>query len=219
METLLMVRTGSQAHGLATPESDYDAQGVGIVKTAELLSINRGPWHEHAVRKQGQVDAIYWELEHFLQLAVKSNPTALETFLGPVLYSGSDGNALRELFPFVWDSDTAYRAFRGYAAQQRHRFIENHERRAAKYAAARLRVLYWGVELLSTGTFTEQVSDTEIGKTLVEWRAGIFTRDEVETTCAFWETQLTSAHNTSPKHEQDLRPVNTYLLEMRKKYW
>lgn len=39
MEAILKVIVGSQAHGLATPASDFDYRGVFVVPTKEILCV------------------------------------------------------------------------------------------------------------------------------------------------------------------------------------
>ncbi len=60
MTTILKVVVGSQAHGLATPESDFDYRGVFVVPTAEILSLNGTTKTTNWI--EGKDDDTSWEL-------------------------------------------------------------------------------------------------------------------------------------------------------------
>lgn len=231
---ILRCIVGSQAHHLATPESDFDYRGVFVVPTSEILSLGGSPKHTSWI--EGKDDDTSWELGHFLNLAVHCNPTILETFLAPradipkheksVLGGGfyADpetrlGEELRALFPYIWNSTDVKNAFLGYGWNQRKKFLEEKDKRPNKYAAAFLRVLYNAWELLSTGTFQVDLRGTEIYDTVRRFRNGEYTRGEVIDACYTWQTRVEDAFRKNPKHEADLRPVNEFLLRVRKEEW
>ncbi len=173
MMEILKVLVGSRAHGLHSPESDYDYRAVHVTPTAELLSLPFGKtkgtnWTE------GADDNTSYEVGHFLQLALQSNPSILEVFQAPVItahgehgYIGWDvasqaardsfGNELRALFPHVWSARQVAAAFGGYSHNQQKKFLSSdpkYSQRKRKYAVSYIRVLLQGIELLSTGTFS-----------------------------------------------------------------
>ena len=217
MKDILTVLVGSHAHGLALSTSDVDKRGVFVQPTTSLLKL--GSVKQETRWLEGAVDDTAWELYRFLFLASKSNPSILEVFLGPILFSTDDGDELRSLFPFLWTSHAVYDAFLGYSLAQRKKFLENKDNRSAKYASAYLRTLYWGWELLNIGTFTVHIADTEVGQSVAQYKAGIYTIGEVIQTCHIWEEKLKEAYSANKNHEQNLAPVNDFLIRMRKKYW
>lgn len=76
-DVILFGLTGSQAYGLDTPESDYDWKGIFQVPTRQVLGLYPGTdktRETSAPRPDTQVH----ELEKYLRLAVKCNPTLLE---------------------------------------------------------------------------------------------------------------------------------------------
>jgi hypothetical protein len=91
---ILKSLVGSQAHGLAGPNSDYDYRGVFIVPTDELLSVM--PKYDNTSWIEGKEDNTAHELRDFLQLAIHSNPSILETLVSPVKEEDSWGAELRE---------------------------------------------------------------------------------------------------------------------------
>lgn len=227
---LLKTIVGSQAHGLATPNSDFDYRGVFVIPTSDLLklggNIKTTSWIE------GNDDDTSWEIGHFLNMATKCNPTVLETFLAPVeikMYQEfpmeqrgtiiSLGDELRALFPHVWNSTDVKNAFIGYGLNQRKKFFENKDSRAPKYAAAYLRTLYNAFELLSTGTFHVNLTDTPIYETVRNFKEGRYTPGEVINECFKWETEVLKAYKANPNKETNVEPVNEFLLKIRKGFW
>jgi len=217
MQTILKVIVGSQAHGLATPESDTDYRGVFVVPTKEILQIG-GDKLRTTSWIEGKDDDTSWELGHFLHLATKCNPTILETFLSPVVEKTEEGQMIRDLFPCVWNTRDVTNAFMGYGLNQRKKFLDEKDKRPHKYAAAYLRSLYNGWELIRTGTFTIKISETEIGDTVRRFKNGDYTFGEVIDVCRTWEKKLIDARDNSVEHFPSLDKVNDVLLTIRKKH-
>lgn len=233
--SILKVLVGSQAHGLATPESDYNWRGVFVTPTRELLTL--GGRSQQTTWIEGKEDDTSWEVYKFLQMAVKCNPTVLEVFLAPFAGSVSLGQEdilshppdiatrigyagrLRALFPHVWNSVDVKNAFIGYGLNQRKKFLENTDKRQKKYAVAYLRSLYNGWELLSKGTFTVNMTDTPIFATLKSWKDNKFTLGEVIDMTKHWEEAVERAYKDNPDKKTNMEPVNEFLLELRKDFW
>lgn len=224
---ILKVIVGSQAHGLATPTSDFDYRGVFVIPTTELLKlgnpIKTTSWIE------GNDDDTSWEIGHFLNMATHCNPTILETFLAPVTwhenpvidkaYYDAWGQELRALFPHVWNSRDVMNAFIGYGVNQRKKFFDNKDERAPKYAAAYLRVLYNAYQLLSTGTFDVDLRESPIYEIVKRFKNGVYTPGEVIEECFKWETEVLKAYKANPDKETNTEPVNEFLLKVRKEFW
>ncbi len=231
VKQILRVLVGSQAHGLATPESDYDYRGVFVNPTSEILrlgsKVKDTDWHEDFV------DDTSWEIGHFLNLAIHCNPTILEVFLAPIPIkkdeppvgghyfadASSEGMELRELFPIIWNSKGVFDSFTGYGFNQRKKFLDNKDNRAAKYAAAYLRTLYQGWELLTTGTFTIRIIDTPIGPRVRDWKDGKYSVGEVIQICTDWQVKVEEAYKNNPDKQTDMEKVNEFLLKIRKDNW
>lgn len=236
---ILKVIVGSQAHGLATPTSDFDYRGVFVVPTQEILGL--GNVKQTTNWNEGTNDDTSWEIGHFLNLATHCNPTILETFLAPsvegVMIDETDdgkgnvkqirswGLQLRELFPYVWNSTDVVNAFIGYGLNQRKKFFDDKDKRASKYAVAYLRTLYQAWELLITGTFTVKIIDTEIGPMLREWKnmaSSEILQDhsgEVISECLKWEAKVRKAYDKNPNKQTDYNKINDFLLKVRKEFW
>lgn len=198
--TLLKVIVGSQAHGLATAESDFDYRGVFVVPTEDILTIGAKPDQTSLI--EGKDDDTSWEIGKFLTMATKCNPTVLETFLSPEKESGEWGCQIWELFPHVWNSNDVKNAFIGYGLNQRKKFFDNQDHRAPKYATAYLRTLYNAWELLSTGTFSVNLRATPVYELRKRFKAGDYQVGEVIQNCFEWETKVLAAHKANPDKKQ-----------------
>ena len=221
---ILRVIVGSQAHGLATPESDFDYRGVFIYPTSELMQLQ--PPADQTSWIEGKEDDTSWELKKFLFLATKCNPTVLETFLSPIAPSDHlidkfdlYAEELRRLFPYVWNSTDVRNAYIGYGLNQRKKFLDNENKRQPKYAVAYLRSLYNAYEILKYGTFSVDMSQTEIYDTLKKWKSGDFSLGEVINMTKAWEVLVDEQYTSKPHKETNERPINDFLLKVRKENW
>jgi hypothetical protein len=214
---ILKTIVGSQAHGLATPESDFDYRGVFIYPTSEIISIR--PPSDQTSWIEGKKDDTSWELGKFLMMAIKCNPTILEVFKSPVNYDFKYGQELRDLFPYVWNSTDVCNAYIGYGLNQRKKFLEDKDKRQPKYAVAYLRSLYNAWEILTTGDFSVDMSKTEIFKTLKKWKSGDFTLGGVINLTNAWQAKVEGAYKDNPNKKTEIEPINDFLLKVRKENW
>ncbi len=221
---LLRVIVGSQAHGLANPDSDFDYRGVYATPTREILSLNYKYKGSTWLEGEGE-DNTAWEIGHFLSLAFQCNPTILEVFLAP-LDQGLQhqiGLEMRDLFPFIWTPKKAFEAFVGYGKNQQKKFLDKKDNRPAKYAAAHIRTLVNLNELLTTGTFTVKVANTPYGELIRRIKSGIFTMGEIIdiTHKLGEEAEKHLEHCTwMPQKSEESRYaiVNEFLLKVRKHF-
>jgi hypothetical protein len=170
MQTILKVLVGSQAHGLATAESDRDYRSVYVMPTDQMFQL--GFKYPGTQWTKAEGDETAWEVGQFLMLATQCHPLVLETLLAPVVTADQWGDQLRSLFPVLWSPTHAFEAFTNYARNQRTKFLDKKDERPAKYAVAYIRVLNNLRELLETGTFTVQISSTNLGATLARIKNG-----------------------------------------------
>lgn len=223
---LMKVIVGSQAHGLATPDSDWDFKYVYALPTKDLLSINP-PQHQKEWSEGDKDDTVGWEIGHFLFLAMKSNPTILEVFNAPIIERSIFTDSLRDLFPYVWDSRAAHAAFQGYGRNQRTKLLkcgdgQIPEFRAGKYAQAWLRVLYQGTELFKTGIMPVDMRESPIYTTLQAWRepdCGGWSVGFMLDLCKAWERIMSEEFEKNSLKRPDIEKVNGYLLDLRRQLW
>lgn len=215
MHTILKVLIGSQAHGLAGPESDADYRSVYAIPTEHMFRLGfKSPGTRMA---KGLEDETSWEVGPFLTLATNCHPLILETLVAPIVAADRWGEELRTLLPALWSPQRAYEAYLGYASNQRRKFLDKKDGRPAKYAVAYLRTLYNLCELLEFGTLTMRVIDTPIGRTLADIKGGAIRTGEVIDLGEYWMNECTKrlAHS---RHESNPKAVDEYLVRLRRAF-
>ena len=123
--TIFLTRAGSQAYGLATPESDVDIRGVAIPPKEYFL----GFWHHFEQAEAAQPDLVIYDIRKFFRLAAACNPSIIE-----LLWTDAEDHLLitplgRRLLDSraLFLSRRAKQTFSGYAVAQLKR-IKTHRR-------------------------------------------------------------------------------------------
>jgi predicted nucleotidyltransferase len=213
---ILKVLVGSRAHGLADENSDYDYRAVYVLPTSQILSL--GYKYKGNDWIEGETDNTSYEINHFLQLALKCNPTILEVFKAPIVETTSEGDELRKLFPYVWNSKEVFDAFTGYSLNQRKKFLDKKDNRQNKYAVAYIRTLFNLCQLLETETFDVCIPNTAIRDILLRFKKGNYTIGEVVDEAEFWILQAKKLLSENI-HESNITKMNKFLLKLRRNYW
>ena len=138
---------GSRAYGLSSDDSDTDLRGVYLAP-AELQ------WSLFGVPEQledKENEECYWELQKFIQLALKANPNILECLYTPLVEHATplarELLAMREKFL----SKLAYQTYNGYVLSQFRKLEQDLRTRGEikwKHAMHLVRMLLSGVHLL-----------------------------------------------------------------------
>lgn len=215
--TLMTALAGSQAHGTQLESSDVDVRTMFIQPTRAILSFG----YQYKPDKVENADENSWELHRYIELALKNEPSVIETFKTPLLSVTDDGLAVRELFPYFLSRKRIFHCYRGNAHKQRHMAEQaKSPDRRSKCAAHYLRILFNGIELLQRGDFTVRIVDSEIGDAVMCAKQGLMSMEDVMTLGQDLEARLETAHLNSTIQEQwNLEPINEFLLSMRQKYW
>jgi hypothetical protein len=161
---ILEAVSGSHAYGLDTPESDIDLKGVFVAPTLEVLSLRK----PRETIDRTDPDDCYHEVEKFIRLAMKCNPTILEMlFLDDYRILTETGKLLisaRNQFL----SNTVYKSYGGYAIAQARKLNRRGDswdvgmkNRYAKHARHCFRLLEQGRQLLETGDMDVKVKNRE----------------------------------------------------------
>jgi predicted nucleotidyltransferase len=212
---MLKVLVGSQAHGLAGPESDQDFRSVFVLPTIELFRV--GFKYQGTRMMKEEADETAWEIGHFLFLALQGHPLALETLLAPVVMMDDWGAELRQLFPHLWSAQSAYDSFLNYCENQRKKMLEKKDGKPAKYAAAYLRVLFNLCELLERGTFNVRIADTPLGETVRKIKSGQYRMGEVIDLGEYW-TEEAARRLKSSLHRARPDLADEFLIALRKAF-
>lgn len=220
--TILKAVVGSQAHGLAGPDSDTDYRGVFVVPTTDILclggSARRTSWLERDDAGQVLADDVAWEVGHFLGLATKCNPSILECMAAPAFEADEWGRELRALLPSVWNPKGVRGAFVGYGLNQRKKMLDDKDKRPWKFACAYLRTLAAAECLLATGTVLMDTRGHTLHADLVRFKAGEASKGEIIDLCDQWTVYVEDAF-AACRHEPNVAAANDYLLRLRRANW
>ena len=167
---------GSTAYGLATENSDIDKLGLYVAPTQEILSLRKP---EETIVKN-KPDITYHEVEKFMNLALKCNPTVLELlFLENYEILTDEGIGLLTIKD-AFLSNTIKNSYGGYAVSQARKlniraytdnelnkplkdvtrgFSAKTSNRPFKHARHCFRLLQQGKQLLETGTLKVKVDN------------------------------------------------------------
>jgi predicted nucleotidyltransferase len=212
----MRVIVGSQAYGLAHAGSDVDRMAVAVLPTEDILGLLKTP--ETDVQHD-PFDMQTHEVGKFVRLALKCNPTILETlwldekFIEEITWVGEDLRHLRESF---LSRKAVASAYAGYASQQLHRLIKRDSVRREKHARHIWRLMHQGKQLLETGSMRVTLSPDEVQ---VCREFSELPDDQLGRTFAKMEESLTlSAERSSTliPREPNVPLINNWLVNVRK---
>jgi uncharacterized protein len=204
---------GSRAYGLSGDTSDTDLRGIYLAP-AELH------WSLYGVPEQLENkdnEECYWELQKFIQLALKANPNILECLYTPLIQHATplanELLAMRECFL----SKLAYQTYNGYVLSQ-FRKLEQDQRTGGikwKHAMHLVRMLLSGVHLLQHRSV--QVDVGEHRERLLAVKRGEVPWPELDT----WRLQLHAEFDRAFQSSQlperpDYDQANAFLIHARK---
>lgn len=212
---LFKVLVGSQAHGLATPESDNDYRGVFVVPTEEILKTFAKPQSNSWI--EGKEDDTSYEIGHFLELAQKCNPSIIEMFFAPVVETTPLGDALLKIFPYVWNTNDLVNAAIGYSHNQRKKMLDDHMNRKWKYATAYVRTLMQTWDILTKGKIEYPYSEERL-KILRKIRNGEMTVGEVTDLAEHWTDHVQDAAADHKDKETDKETIDKFLIMVRRRF-
>ncbi|MGW0777911.1 nucleotidyltransferase domain-containing protein [Streptomyces sp. NPDC002835] len=205
---------GSRAFGLATDGSDTDRRGVFLAPTPLFWGFEKPPTHVEGPAPE----QFSWELERFLELALRANPNVLECLHSPIVEhvddTGRELLALRDAFL----SRRAHETFVRYATGQRRKLeadVRQHGAPRWKHAMHLLRLLGSCRDLLRTGELVIDVgADRE---RLLAVKRGEVPWERVESWMTRLATESDAAASTSPlPPAPDHARVEDFLIRTRR---
>lgn len=220
MEKTLVLEgiAGSQAYGLATPESDVDHLGVFVAPTREFLGVSgltKTQETDHCVG--AEKDFTHHELGKFCRLALGGNPTVIELlFMEDYTIRTEIGDALLDLRG-AFLSERVRNSYVGYAVQQKEKLIKGGDyghgfrKRYEKHTRHCFRLLFQGRELLETGHITLKVSPEMRDKL---FRLGTLPPEDLVPYFEHEKDRIDSIRSVLPK-EPNVDVVNEFLVETR----
>lgn len=231
---LLKCLVGSRAHGTHREDSDTDYRGVHICPTSEFLSLGAKMKDTDWVEGESE-DQTSYEIGYFLKMACLCHPNYLEVFKAPIIFpepvdSKDDSewrrnamrarfaNELRDLFPYIWNPEDAFKAYTNYATNNRNKMLTMKDERTPKFAIAYVRTIYNLGMLLTTNDFSLKVPEGKFLDYLLKIK-----RENINVGEIIDRTEVRIRKCMEFKNEcnqvPDLKRVNDFLLKIRKHYW
>jgi predicted nucleotidyltransferase len=204
---------GSQAHGLATADSDTDRRGF-FLPPADLQ------WSLAGVPEQIETaeEEVYWEIAKFIRLALKANPNVLECLYSPLVETAEpiaiEILARRDIFL----SQRVHQTYNAYVLSQFkkiERDLRNQGQIRWKHVMHLMRLLLSGAAILRHG-FVDLRMD-EHRQELLAIRHGQMPWDAVEA----WRLALHQELDQAFRHTKlplnpDYSAANELLLRARR---
>jgi hypothetical protein len=205
---------GSRAYGLDGPGSDTDRRGI-YLPPADLH------WSLYGVPEQLENDAsqeCYWELQKFLDLALKANPNVLECLWTPLVEHttrlADELLAMREAFL----SKLVYQTYNGYVIGQFKKLEQDLRARGEvrwKHVMHLIRLLLSGIALLRDGVVVVRVEQHR--DRLLAIRDGGVAWPEVDAWRLELHRELDAAYTSTRLPERpDYEAANRFLLKARR---
>jgi predicted nucleotidyltransferase len=213
VQLILKAVAGSQGQGLATANSDEDFHGIFSYPTQAFYGLNKP--RDSIVRTNP--DEAYHELEKYLGLALKCNPTTFEIlYMDEYLEVEPEwGQRLIDLAPAFLSGPAVKGAYAGYANAQMKRLRERNYVGSPKYDKLlrhAFRLLNQGIQLYTTGTMRTRVDATD-REFLLEVLPTM-SQQALESEYARILKMLDTS-TTSLPHKPDRGAVNDYLVQYR----
>lgn len=235
---------GSQAYGLATPESDTDHLGVFIAPTSEYVGLDWNRHRQTVVGKNDQGDFAYHEFGKAIGLWLSCNPTLTELLWldgvnrtdwihpdaippsNPLGLGHWTRGQLHHLRPKFLSTSAVVNAYGGYAKQQMMKlakrddgsFSSDTRNRTAKHARHCMRLMIQGFNLLSMGILQVRVSE---GTRDYLFEMGELATKNVDAFIKRWEREdalFKTAESVLPA-KPDREAVNRFLVAVRRACW
>lgn len=215
----LLVLSGSRAYGIEVEGSDDDYVGIFVPALEDFLGVyGFGP----ETHTGSGPDFTLHELGKFCRLALKGNPTILETLWNPNVVAqtpvGERLVGLRKSFLHRGSLEV----YVDYAEAQLKRMVKGKGLHAKggtynpKYGAHLVRLLHAGIALAEAGEVTVRVPP-EQAKTLLEIRSGARTMKDVLALARPLLERLKGLAKENPLPPQpDVAAVNALVVEARR---
>jgi uncharacterized protein len=205
---------GSRAYGLAGPDSDVDRRGF-YLPPAELH------WSLYGVPKQLENPATqecYWEIQKFIELALRANPNVLECLYTPLVEHATPlAQELRSMRSGFL-SKLAYQTFNGYVLSQFKKLEQDLRTKGAirwQHVMHMLRLLLASIALLRDGELAVDVGSHR--DRLLAVRAGGVAWEEVEAWRRELHRRLDEAYrDTRLPDRPDYEGANRFLIKARR---
>lgn len=226
MDVLLRGIVGSQAYGLATPDSDVDYMAVYLEPQETFLGLRLIQDRDLTVHNTSEtIDTTAHEVGKFMRLALKSNPSILELLWLPkrcYTHISVHGEDLLDNRHWFASAELVKNAYLGYATQQFKlferdgNFGSDMKKRTEKHARHLYRLLLQGFGLYRTGELAVELGSIE-SKMVREfgYRVANGDIDHAKKEMAIFE-DLFNEKQPHIRWEPNVKAANSLLVSIRK---
>lgn len=211
-------QVGSHAFGLADDRSDEDMRGIYLPPARLHWSLFKLP--DHIQLADGSKDRLScWELEKFLTMAMKANPSALEVLWTPLVVEANDlALRLREMRQ-AFLTRHLYKTYSGYVLSQFRRMsraVSTGNQYTPKWGMHLIRLLYSGIDALETGEL--RMDMTAYRDELLAIKSGAWSFGRVRDKALDLDNEFQEVYRRTRLPEQpDYERVNAFLIEARRR--
>jgi len=204
---------GSQAYGLAHGESDIDRRGFYLPPADLHWSLFGVP--EQLERPENE--ECYWELQKFIQLALRANPNILECLYTPLVETVTP--LAQQLLDQrdIFLTRLVFQTYNGYVISQFKRLEQDlhaHGEIRWKHAMHLIRLLLSGIQILREGFVVLSVD--RYREQLLSIRRGEQTWESIDTWRLKLHKEFEEAYQTTRLPIQpDYRKANDFLISAR----
>lgn len=210
-------QVGSKAFGLASDDSDDDLRGIYLPPARLHWSLRRLP--EQLEFTDQKRDEVYWELEKFLRLALKANPSVLETLWTPVVLLADETAQELRMLRQAFLSKHVYKTYSGYVLSQFRRMANAYKDKGTyktKHAMHLIRLLHSGIAAVQAGEIRVDVAEHR--EELLHIRNDGLPFEEVKRRALELDEQFQQAFERTTLPEQpDYARVEAFLLRARRR--
>ena len=229
---------GSNLYGLNTPESDVDYRGIFVATDKKYTT---GFEKIESIVRDGDVDATFYEIGHFLRLLRKSNTQVMEILFAPdgaFTYKDPDFDEIRKRKYTLINSDHLKNSLKGYihsemrlaTGERRGRLGGARKATVDKYGFSPknfvqiLRLCKVGIEFFKNGEYMVNVKefDPDYHKFLmdIKTKPENFTRDALEHMVDLKFKELVEVMDKSDvKYNFDIDEATFIVEHYRDKYY
>jgi hypothetical protein len=205
---------GSRAYGLDHAESDTDRRGIYLAPAGLHWSLFGVP--EQLERPESE--ECYWELQKFINLALRANPNVLECLYTPLVETVPPMAQERLDCRQIFLSKFVYQTYNGYVLSQFKKLEQDLRARGAirwKHAMHLIRLLLSGITILREGFVPVRVE--EYRDRLLEIRSGRSSWEAVDAWRLALHREFEAAYCETHLPEQpDYARANRFLIEARR---
>ena len=206
---------GSRAYGLSQEGSDTDLRGIYLAPARLHFSLYGAPEQLEGTN----TDEVYWELQKFLNLALKANPNVLEVLYSPRVETttplAEELLGMREIFL----SKMVYQTYSRYVMSQfkkMTRRLEKDRELNWKHAMHLIRLLHSGITIMREGFVPVRV-DASLRDRLLAIRNGESSFEEVDRWRLALHEEFDEIFAKSPLPERpDYEAANDLLVRARR---